>query len=173
MKMKKKSLIILAVLLIILVPTYVGAMNKKNPSNLDKPVNVEPQRNEGNKGITVNQLDILYVEEDKAQELLGEKYTNLRELKGYKVITVNNETYLYIGLGEKSTGGYGIEVTRLEDNEGILNVEVNVIQPKPGDMVTQVITYPHKILKLNFTPKEVNVKSSSPKDTFTDLNLKK
>ncbi|MEG0773809.1 protease complex subunit PrcB family protein [Clostridium sp.] len=164
--MKKKMLIVLAAALVISIPTYVGAMDRKMPKTQ------EPTKVERNQGITVNQLEINYIDESKAEEILGERYTSISQTKGYKVININNETYLYIGLGEKPTGGYGIEVTRLEDNEGILNVELNVISPKEGDMVTQVITYPHRILKLSFNPRQVNIKSNNTKDTFCEINLK-
>lgn len=172
--MKKKSLIILAVLLVILIPTYMGTISKEKKNNMEKPTSTklqekEPNSGEGNKGITVNKLEVVYVDPNKAEEILGSKYTSIKRLKGYKLITLNNETYLYIGLGRKSTGGYDLEVTHLEDNEGILNAEVNVREPKDTDIVTQAITYPHKILKLSFSPRKVNIKSMNTEDVFEEV----
>lgn len=170
--MKKKSVIILAVLLVILIPTFVLNIGKEK-NNMEKPTstkleNKEPERGE-NQGITVNKLEVLYVNPSEAEKILGTSYTSIKRLKGYKLITVNNDVYLYIGLGKKNTGGYDLEVTHLEDNEGILNAEVNVREPKDTDIVTQAITYPHKVLKLSFSPRKVNIKSMNTEDTFEEV----
>jgi PrcB C-terminal len=167
--MKKNFIIVLLILSVILIPGCAGKINKEKTDNTNKPVSAEPQKGGDNKGITVNKLEVVYVEKDKAEELLGSKYTSINKLKGYKLINANNETYLYIGLGEKSTGGYDLQVVGLEDNEGILNVQVKVIQPGPEDIVTQVITYPHKVLKINFMPREVNIKSINTGETFQEV----
>jgi hypothetical protein len=52
--------------------------------------------------------------------------------------------------GEKATGGYGIEITRIEEDSAkqALNVFVHESNPPPGTMVTQVLTQPHHIVKL-------------------------
>lgn len=170
--MKKKSLVILVVLLVILIPTFVLIIGKEKNS-MEKPTstkleNKSPEKGEG-KGITVNKLEVVYVDLTEAQKILGTKYTSIKRQKGYKLITVNNDSYLYIGLGKKNTGGYDLEVVSLEDNEGVLNVQVNVKQPKEGDIVTQAITYPHKVLKLNFMPRKVNIKSMNTEDTFEEV----
>ncbi|EQB89411.1 hypothetical protein J2Z44_002599 [Clostridium punense] len=170
--MKKKSLIILVVLLVILIPTFVLIIGKEK-NNMEKPTstkleNKEPERGE-NQGITVNKLEVIYLNPSEAEKTLGTSYTSIKRLKGYKLITVNNEVYLYIGLGKKNTGGYTLEVVNLEDSEGILNVQVNIQQPKEGDIVTQAITYPHKVLKLNFMPTKVNIKSMNTEDTFEEV----
>lgn len=44
-----------------------------------------------------------------------------------------------------------------EDNEGLTNISVLETAPKPDDMVTQVITYPHVIVKVTGITDNFNI----------------
>ncbi len=68
--------------------------------------------------------------------------------RGYMVWKENNTTLLVIMAGEKSTGGYSIEVESIEDHEGKNVVTVVETEPAAGDMTIQVITYPYVIVRL-------------------------
>jgi len=52
--------------------------------------------------------------------------------------------------GEKKTGGYGIEITKIEENrdKGELIVFFLETQPPPKAMVTQALTQPYHIVKI-------------------------
>jgi len=51
---------------------------------------------------------------------------------------------------EKRTGGYGIEITRVEENleKGQMEVFFLETHPSPNSMVTQALTQPYHIVKL-------------------------
>lgn len=76
-------------------------------------------------------------------------YEKLTENEKAFVESVKNKAGIYqkdqlivLSLGQKPTGGYSVELTKAEYKPKELNLYVNVIEPKPGDMVTEVITYP-------------------------------
>lgn len=146
----------LLILLLISAAIPVGVTTSIYP----KPIEQEIPRVEQNQGITVNKLKVEYVDSEKAMDIIGSEYQSLIAKEGYKLITVGNDNYLYVGLGEKPVGGYEIEVSYMEDNEGILNVETKITEPTPDGMVSQVITYPHKVVKVNFGPRKINVNSN-------------
>ncbi len=52
--------------------------------------------------------------------------------------------------GEKRTGGYGIEITRVEENfeKGLLEVFFFETHSSPGSIVIQALTQPYHIVKL-------------------------
>ena len=56
--------------------------------------------------------------------------------------------------GTKNTGGYSIEITRIEANDN-LDVYVEQSSPPEGAIVTQVITHPLHVVKIPQSPKEV------------------
>ena len=51
-----------------------------------------------------------------------------------------------IALGEKRTGGFGVEVIRIRPDRGKLVVEYRETTPPPGMMVTQALTSPWAVV---------------------------
>lgn len=70
---------------------------------------------------------------------------------------VKNSNFLILNMGEKNTGGYSITVENVEETADKIIVTVKETEPKPGEMVTQSITYPYCIVKIN-SKKEITVK---------------
>ena len=50
--------------------------------------------------------------------------------------------------GYKPTGGYGIEITRMVQDENVVTVTVYLKEPKPGEPVTEAFTSPCHIVKV-------------------------
>lgn len=87
-------------------------------------------------------------DEDAPKDLLA-MIRKSKENKGF-IFTIDDATgYIYIAVlsGTRPTGGYSIEVTGIDDNEGKTNVFVKEIAPSKDSIVTQVITYPYTIVK--------------------------
>jgi hypothetical protein len=69
--------------------------------------------------------------------------------EGAAVYVVEDKVYIVASRGEMPTGGYSIRVVGIEEEEdgrGV-NVSVEYKDPKPGQMVAQVVTYPYAIVK--------------------------
>ncbi|MGI6344924.1 MAG: protease complex subunit PrcB family protein [Bacillota bacterium] len=58
-----------------------------------------------------------------------------------------NEFLVVVMRGQCPTGGYGIEVVKFERVDDVVYVWVKDIDPRPGSMVTQAITYPYQIVR--------------------------
>ena len=65
-------------------------------------------------------------------------------------VDFKQEMVIAVLSGEKRTGGYGIEITRVEENLVKTQMEVYFLEthPSPKSMVTQALTQPHHIVKL-------------------------
>lgn len=97
-------------------------------------------------------------------------YTNDKELKEWieankkrEGITVkkntDNSAIVLISGGERKTGGYGIGLKGISENNGVIEVDYEVISPSKNDIVTQAITYPIMLVKIdNVNNKEIKVK---------------
>jgi len=72
-----------------------------------------------------------------------------REREGYAAFFLEDNLYLAARLGQRPTGGYAVLLgdAVLEGNE--VRVRVQLKSPKPWDMVTQVITYPRTVVKID------------------------
>lgn len=53
-----------------------------------------------------------------------------------------------VTMGEKPTGGYAVEIKEVATTGGNWVVDVKFVSPGPGDIVTQVLTYPYQFLKI-------------------------
>ena len=65
-------------------------------------------------------------------------------------VDFEKESLLLLGMGEKSTGGYSIEVT-LFDDESHLSAHVAYVFPGRGCEVSQALSNPYKFIKVEST----------------------
>jgi len=77
---------------------------------------------------------------------------------------VQGEMIVAVFAGEKRTGGYGIEIVRIEENgaASALSVVVRETSPKPKAIVIQVLTQPYHIVKLRRVDLPIVFKSGDP-----------
>jgi len=64
-------------------------------------------------------------------------------------VDFSREMVVGIFLGEQSTGGYTIEITKVERVESELRVHYRSRSPDPGAMRSQALTQPHHLIKLS------------------------
>ncbi|SDK96455.1 protease complex subunit PrcB family protein [Natronincola ferrireducens] len=87
----------------------------------------------------------------KIQEILP-RYKMLERALAAKV---DEEIYVIVTRGEKLTGGYGVDIEKiqlLKEEEGPkLVIHALFKDPNPDDLVPQVITYPYIVVKTNLT----------------------
>lgn len=83
---------------------------------------------------------------DDVPDIVAKELEEIRKGGGYKAIKIGNVCYLLAASGEKNTGGYSIKIYGARSSEdGNIDVFVTETQPRPGDMVTQALTYPYDI----------------------------
>jgi hypothetical protein len=65
-------------------------------------------------------------------------------------LDASREVIVAVFLGEKRTGGYAIDVVRVEEDRADRSVKVFIREtsPPPGAMVTQALTQPYHIVRL-------------------------
>jgi len=103
-------------------------------------------KNEGDKEVKFKVLEANEVPQ-KIQELLPRYLAEERAL----ACKVDEGIYVIVTRGEKKTGGYNVTIDKLvmkkNENNYDLIVYAEYTDPKPDQMVTQVITYPMVIAK--------------------------
>lgn len=96
----------------------------------------------------------------KIQEILP-RYKNLERALACKV---DDQIYVIATRGEKPTGGYAVQIDSIEkvktEDQTKVVVYTTFKDPKPGDIVTQVITYPFIVVKteLKELPDKIELK---------------
>ncbi len=103
----------------------------------------------------VKDLEFTVVEEaDIPEELL--KIIEEKKKEPFK-LKFSNTAYLYIvvGYGEQPTGGYSIKVEDLYLTENAIYFNTSLLGPPKDEIVTQILTYPYIVVKVEFMDKSV------------------
>ena len=91
----------------------------------------------------VNEGDII---NDELNKWFLENYKN----KGIYNIISNEKTYVLICAGEKTTGGYSMNIENVKiDKNGNVNISTKLDKPEQGAMVIQALTYPNITIELD------------------------
>lgn len=119
------------------------------PGQPAKPV--QPGQQQGKAGKTPVSFTVLAL--SAAPQGLRDLAGQNREKATATGIELEGNVYLLVTRGVKPTGGYNVEITSVtqETRAGrtVIVATVKYTDPKPGQMVTQVITYPMTAAKLN------------------------
>jgi hypothetical protein len=65
-----------------------------------------------------------------------------RKVPGYDAFSLGDAVYMVVRLGQRPTGGYAVYLGEAELDGRTLYVKVEVVEPRPWDMVSQALTYP-------------------------------
>jgi len=103
----------------------------------------------------IKDLDFTVVEDADIPGELKEIIDEKKE-KPFK-LTYSNKDYLYIvvGYGQQNSGGYSIAVDELYLTSNAIYIDTNLIGPSKDDLVTQGVTYPYIVVKIEFMDKRV------------------
>lgn len=126
-------------LLLIIVTTFGLIACKKDESEIKK----------------IRDLDFTVVED---ADLPGELKEIIDEKKDKPFrLHYSNKDFLYIvvGYGKQNSGGYSIAVEDLYLTDNAIYFDTNLIGPSQDDLVTQGVTYPYIVVKLEFIDKKI------------------
>lgn len=135
--MRKQKFLLRLLLIIITVLAMTGC--KKDEKEIKK----------------IRDLDYTVVEEADLPGELKEIIDEKKE-KPFR-LTYSNKDYLYIavGYGKQNSGGYSIAVEDLFLTDNAIYIDTNLIGPSQDEMVSQGVTYPYIVVKLEYMDKKV------------------
>ncbi|WP_255361624.1 MULTISPECIES: protease complex subunit PrcB family protein [unclassified Candidatus Frackibacter] len=103
-------------------------------------------------------------------ESLKEPIGYIKKLRGFGIVKrTEDETIIYIGSGQKPTGGYNITVESVRKIEGVTKIEVFEKGPGPDESVTQAITSPYVVIKVFKSVSNIEAINNQG-DKFKDIN---
>ena len=119
------------------------------------------------------------VEAPQLFEMLTQQNDGGASIKFYEILTESNEiamlqsdehlhnkikstdtetaNFIILNMGEKPTGGYSVAVDSVTELDNLIIVSVKERAPESGAMVTQAISYPYAIVKIN-SKKQIVIK---------------
>lgn len=103
------------------------------------------------RGKGVQNVSFDTIEPENIPNQISEVLPNYRMKEKALVCRINDEIYVVVTRGEKSTAGYEVEIDKLTledvDGEKVLTVYAEYTDPKPGDVTAQILTYPFTVVK--------------------------
>ena len=106
----------------------------------------------------VQDLEFTVVRESEIPQELMQHIESKKENE-FKCTFYNKDKmdYLYIvvGYGKQATGGYSVAVESLYLTQNSIYIDTSLIGPAKGDVVTQAITYPYVVVKIEYRDKPV------------------
>jgi hypothetical protein len=134
--MKQYILLFLVLLFVISCKTTM-----KVPEN--KPL-FEVLLEQSDGGGNINFYEILSESKEISMLLNDDK------LKG-KISTndLQQSNFIILNMGEKPTGGYSISIESVKETDKEIIIKVKENNPESGAMLTQNITYPYTVVKIN------------------------
>ena len=93
---------------------------------------------------------VIYEKLETVPSELKTAVADIEKMKGFSVVDSNdNEKYVFIGLGEKPTDGYDVDVKSVKEANDKVTIEIDEIKPAADAKVTTAKTYPYVIVKVN------------------------
>ena len=94
-------------------------------------------------------------------KVLGEDQNSKFKNKGYAITRESDRVIITVALGERNTGGYSINVTKVDIEGDNATIYVEEKKPYPGDTVTQAFTYPSVNIEFNKMPINISIYDSN------------
>jgi predicted RNase H-like nuclease len=130
---------ILITLLFLVLTNCKSAADKTSKNSLYE---VLTQQESG--GASIRFFEILS-EEKEIQMLLSDD--NLKNK--IKTSDLKTSNFVILNLGEKSTGGYSIQIQQVEETASNIVIYIKEIVPDKASPVTDALTNPYTIVKIN------------------------
>lgn len=101
-------------------------------------------------GFATNDIEYEIISDNMLDDETKDIIEQIKHIKGYRVIKEEGGYYyVFIGMGQMPTGGYSIKVKNAQDIEGLTKILIEETVPGKDDMVTEALTYPYVIIKIN------------------------
>lgn len=138
-----------AAIIVILILVSCGSVATKN-SGKQPLYEVLTQQQQG--GASIHFFEIL-TEPNEIKMLQNDIHLRNK----ISVEDVQRSNFVILNLGEKMTGGYAVGVESVVETDKNIIITVKEISPEPDAMVSQSITYPFCVVKIN-SKKEIIIK---------------
>ncbi len=103
----------------------------------------------------IKDLDFTVVEDADLPGELKEIIDEKRE-KPFRLHYSNKDhLYIVVGYGKQNNGGYSIAIEELFLTDNAIYIDTNLIGPSQDDLVTQGVSYPYLVVKLEYMDKKI------------------
>ncbi|MDF2842176.1 MAG: putative rane protein [Herbinix sp.] len=129
-----------AIMLLMIMVTAIGLMGCKSENTDIKKI---------------RDLDFTVVEDADLPGELKEIIDEKKELPFKLSYSNKDNLYIVVGYGKQASGGFSIAVEELYLTSNAIYINTNLIGPSKTDTVSQGVTFPYVVVKLEFIDENV------------------
>lgn len=96
------------------------------------------------------------------EKLWNQVYSIYHPMPALPQIDFSNFTIICLSTGNKSTGGYSVEILEIYESTEKIEVFYKTGSPGPDDYVTMALSHPYHLVLIPKTDKEVNFRTFHP-----------
>ena len=100
-------------------------------------------------------IDFTIMEEADVPDELDDIIKGKKEKKFKLSYSDKENTYIVVGYGEQSTGGYSITVDELFLTENAIYINTTLVGPEENELVLKAKTYPYIVVKIEYMDKNI------------------
>lgn len=102
-------------------------------------------------------IDFEVVDPYSEEAEIADWYEEFMQIKGIHRLDRGGFTYILVSDGEKTSGGYVLDIEAVSADAETLKVEAVLTSPGPDDMTITVITYPAALIRIEEDPRAVEL----------------
>ncbi len=152
---KKVIIAIVAIVALLVVGGAVAYFMRTPVTRLGDVVPFETVKKDFHGGVEAGE-NVAVTGEAEWTTLWNQMAANITPKPPVPAIDFSKEMVIGVFLGIKPTGGYSIEVTRIAESADRITVYVREVSPGPNCRVTEALTNPYHIVKIETSSKQVD-----------------
>ncbi len=158
--MKKKYVVIGVIVLVLIISIIYFIYDSNKRTSKDSTINTTTKATTISKNTEYIDYSI------KNTSYYDSGYKN----RGYYTTKEDGNYIVTIAMGSRSTGGYSIEVIKVQNEDGHVAIYVKETSPGIGDVVTQAFTYPIAQVSFKNDPGDLIIKNLNNDSVYESLN---
>ncbi|MCT8340242.1 protease complex subunit PrcB family protein [Flavobacteriaceae bacterium TK19130] len=148
---RNSSLILPMFLLLLLFSSCKGgSQSQSNPGNSNGEVSFQTHA-KGSHSNYDQKTEMIITSTSELDKVFSKINSNRQPKEPVLDIDFSERTVAFITAGQLSTGGFTVEVDRIEDTDTERIIYIGGTSPKPGDNVTMVLTSPFTMISFEKT----------------------
>ncbi len=127
-----------------------GSQSQSNPSDSEGEISFQTHA-KGSHSNYDQKTEMIITSTSELEKVFAKINSNRQPEKTVLDIDFSERTVVFITAGQLSTGGFTVEVERIEDTESERVIYVGGTSPKPGENVTMALTSPFTMISFEKT----------------------
>ncbi len=147
---KRNTTVLLFITIMVIIITFIAGCRGYDIE--DNPESLEFTSISKGQASSISEQRQLVIRDEQG---FKDIWQEIDDVRGLPEIDFENNMVIAVFMGERPTGGYGIEIKSIDEYPDRITVNIVETEPGPDELTTQALTYPYHIVTTEKTDSEV------------------